>query len=282
MPSMEIPSDATIDKLIDRAHEIRCMVLDMLVSAGGGHYGGSLSIIEILVALYEVVMRVNPSDPAWPDRDRLVLSKGHACAALCAVLASRGYFDRELLSTFNQMDSPFGMHPDMNKIPGCDMSTGSLGHGLAVGIGMALAAKADRKQYYVYTIIGDGECNEGSIWESAMVASHYRLSNLIVIIDRNKLSLDGPTEEVMSLEPFSSRWKAFGWQVLEIDGHDFRQIFRAIDIARQAQPSPTAIVAQTVKGRGISFMEGKYEYHYASLGPQEIHKARVELGIKPQ
>jgi transketolase len=279
---MNALSNARIAQLTEQAREIRQMVLEMFISARGGHYGGSLSIIEVLVALYWELMRLDPSNPGWPDRDRLVLSKGHACASLCAVLARRGYFDKGLLSTFNQIDSPFGMHPDMHKIPGCDMSTGSLGHGLAVGIGMALAAMADRREYLVYVILGDGECNEGSVWESAMTASHYRLSNLIAIVDRNKVSLDGPTEEVMSLEPFADRWRAFGWNVMEADGHDFDQIYRSVNEARKSKSGPTAILAHTVKGKGISFMEGKHEYHYASLSREEIDEARIELDLKQE
>jgi len=273
-------SDAQVDEMTKRAHEIRQIMLEMLAMSGGGHFGGSLSVIEILVGLYGSVMQVDPARPDWPDRDRLVLSKGHAGAALCPVLAQFGYFDESLLPTFNKLDSPFGMHPDMHKISGCDMSTGSLGHGLAVGIGMALAGRTDGKDYRVYVVLGDGECDEGSVWEAAMVASHYKLSHLTAIVDRNQVSLDGNTEEIMTLEPLAERWRSFGWNTVEADGHDFRQIYKAIQDAQDVQSRPTVILAHTIKGKGISFMEGKHEYHYANLTGKELDIARTEVGRK--
>jgi transketolase len=253
-------------------------MLEMLVISSGGHFGGSLSVIDLLVCLYSAVLRVDPANPGWPERDRLILSKGHASAALCPVLAHYGFFDEALLSTFNKLDSPFGMHPDMHKIPGVDMSSGSLGHGLGVGIGMALAGRADGAGYRVYVILGDGECDEGSVWEAAGVAAHYKLDNLVAIVDRNMVSLDGGTEEIMSLEPFSERWRSFGWRVIDIDGHDFRQIYSAVQQAAQVKGLPTVIIAHTVKGKGISFMEGKHEYHYAYLAGADLESARAELG----
>jgi transketolase len=268
-------SDAELVKL---AGELRLSMLEMLTTAGGGHFGGSLSVVEILVTLYWSVMQVDPARPDWPDRDRLILSKGHACAALCPVLASKGYFSESLLPTFNKLDSLFGMHPDMHKIPGCDMSTGSLGHGLAIGIGMALAARADKKDYRVYVVLGDGECDEGSVWEAAMMASHHKLNNLTAVVDRNKVCLDGNTEDILSLEPLSERWRSFGWHVVGADGHDFRQLRRALQEARNTPSQPTVVIAETVKGKGISFMEGKHEYHYASLSAKELEAARAELG----
>lgn len=257
---------------------MRRAIVEMLGKAGGGHIGGSLSVVEILVLLYEVVMRIDPSRPNWPDRDRLVLSKGHACAALCPVLAGCGFFPSELLETFNKLDSPFGMHPDMHKIPGCDMSTGSLGHGLAVGLGMAMAGRADKRDYRVYVVLGDGECSEGSVWESAAVAAHYQVGNLVAIVDRNRVSLDGNTDDIMSLEPLADRWRSFGWHVAEADGHDFRQLHSAIQSASDVWSRPTVVIAHTIKGKGISFMEGKHEYHYASLSGEELEKARLEVG----
>lgn len=279
---MKFLSDAQVDEMTKQAHEIRQIVLEMLAASGGGHFGGSLSVIEILVGLYGSVMRVDPARPDWPDRDRLVLSKGHAGAALCPILARFGYFDESLLLTFNKLDSPFGMHPDMHKISGCDMSTGSLGHGLAVGIGMALAGRTDGKDYRVYVVLGDGECDEGSVWEAAMVASHYKLSRLTAIVDRNQVSLDGNTEEIMTLEPLAERWRSFGWNTVEADGHDFRQIYKAIQDAQDVQSRPTVILAHTIKGKGISFMEGKHEYHYTTLTGKELDNARTEVGRKIQ
>ncbi|MGQ9675930.1 MAG: transketolase [Chloroflexota bacterium] len=275
---MKSLSDGDVERLAAMAASMRRAMVEMLAKAGGGHIGGSMSVIDILVLLYGAVMRVNPAQPNWPDRDRLVLSKGHACAALCPVLASCGFFPSELLDTFNKLDSPFGMHPDMHKIPGCDMSTGSLGHGLAIGLGMALAGRADSKDYRVYVILGDGECSEGSVWEAAAVAAHYRVGNLVAIVDRNRVSLDGNTDDLMSLEPFADRWRSFGWNAIEVDGHDFRQLYSAIQSANDVSSRPTVVIAHTIKGKGISFMEGKHEYHYASLAGAELEKARIEVG----
>jgi transketolase len=260
------------------AGKMRRQIVEMYTLAGGGHFGGSMSVVEILVTLYGAVVRVNPADPEWSDRDRVVLSKGHACGALCPVLAHHGFFEEALLDTFNKLDSPFGMHPDMNKIPGCDMSTGSLGHGLAIGIGMALAARADGKDYRVYVVLGDGECQEGTVWEAASVASHLRVDNLTAFVDRNWVSLDGPTEEINALEPFHERWRSFGWHVVEVDGHDIAQLYDGVEQAHATAGQPTVILANTVKGKGVSFMEHKYEYHYASLSQQELTVARAETG----
>ena len=274
---MKSLSDGEIERLSALARQMRETIVDMFVIADGGHFGGCLSVVEILLTLYDSVLRVDPTRPNWADRDRLVLSKGHACGALCPVLAHCGFFEEELLYTFNKLDSPFGMHPDMNKIPGCDMSTGSLGHGLAVGVGMALAGRADNRGYRVYVVMGDGECQEGSVWEAAMVASHQRLDNLTAIVDRNLVSLDGETEDIAALEPFSERWRCFGWHVIEVDGHDLRQIYQALQQAQQTQSHPTVVIANTVKGKGVSFMEGKHEYHYAVLSDEELEAARTEI-----
>lgn len=261
------------------ALKVRGQVVDMLASAGGGHFGGSLSVVDILVALYGAMLRFDPQRPKWPDRDRLVLSKGHSGAALCVVLAHYGFFGEQLLDTFNKLDSPFGMHPDMNKIPGCDMSTGSLGHGLPVGIGMAVASRADGKNYRVYVIMGDGECNEGTIWEAAAVAAHLKLDNLVAVIDRNRLSLDGSTEELNPLEPLAGRWRSFGWNVIEVkDGHDIRQLVEGIRQAHAYKSGPTVLIAHTVKGKGVSFMEDRFQYHYAVLSEDDLQAARRELG----
>lgn len=271
-------AENSAEKLTQMSGIIRTSVLDMYTVAGGGHYGGSMSVVEILVSLYGSVLRYDPTNPGWEDRDRLILSKGHASGTLCAVLGHFGFFDKELLETFNKLDSPLGMHPDMHKIPGCDMSSGSLGHGLAIGCGMALAGKADHKDYRVYVVMGDGECQEGTVWEAAMVAAHHKLDNMIAIIDRNMVSLDGETEEINALEPFAPRWKSFGWHVIEVDGHDIKKLLAGFQEAAGVTGKPIVIIARTVKGKGISFMEGDHEYHYASLSDEKLEQARQELG----
>lgn len=275
---MKSLSAAQVSELEARARRTRQQVLEMFAIAGGGHFGGSLSVVEILVTLYGAVLRVDPTNPKWPDRDRLVLSKGHAGGTFCAVLANAGFFDDALLETFNRLDSPFGMHPDMHKIPGCDMSSGSLGHGLAVGIGMALAGRADGKDYRVYVVMGDGECQEGTVWEAAMTAAHLKLDSLTAVVDRNRLSLDGRTEELNALEPLAERWRAFGWHVVEVDGHNVSEIYRGIQEAHATRGRPTVLLAHTIKGKGISFMEDTHQFHYAVLSTEQLEAARAELG----
>jgi transketolase len=275
---MSLLTNEEIELLKKRALLIRKDILEMYAVSGGGHFGGSLSVVEILTLLYGKVMRYDPQNPQWPERDRLILSKGHTNGALCGALAEHGFFPKDLLKTFNQLDSPFGMHPDMHKIPGCDMSTGSLGHGSAIAAGIALVGKADRKNYFVYLILGDGECQEGTVWESASVSGHYHLNNLIAFVDRNLISQEGMTEKTNSLEPFADRWRSFGWNVLEVDGHDFEQIYNTILTARLTQDRPSVIIAHTIKGKGISFMQNTHKYHFLDLSPQELETARSELG----
>ncbi|MEW5945651.1 MAG: transketolase [bacterium] len=258
--------------------EIRKKIIRLTVVAGGGHVGGALSMTDVLVLLYNHVLRIDPENPKWMERDRFILSKGHGGLCICPVLADRGFFDEKLMDTFNQLDSPFGMHPDMNKIPGIEMSTGSLGHGLSVGVGAALAGRLDGAKWRVYVLTGDGECNEGTIWEAAMSAKHYRLGNLVCIVDRNKLMIDGATEDVMSLEPFADKWRAFGWDVKEVDGHDFEAM---IDVFEALPPvesgAPTCVIAHTVKGRGVSFMEGEAKWHYGGLDAEKEKKALEDI-----
>jgi len=277
---MTLLTNEELEILRRKARVIRKDILEMYAVSGGGHFGGSLSVVEILTLLYGKVMRYDPRNPKWPERDRLILSKGHTNGALCGALAEFGFFPKDLLNTFNQLDSPFGMHPDMHKIPGCDMSTGSLGHGSAVAAGIALAGKADRLDYFVYLILGDGECQEGTVWESASVSAHYHLNNLIAFVDRNRISQEGMTEEVNRLEPFADRWRSFGWNVQEIDGHDFEQIYAGILAAQQSKEFPTVLIAHTIKGRGVSFMENTYKYHYADLTSDELELARSELDVE--
>lgn len=270
-------SDVEVEELAATARRVRLRVLDMFVASGRGHYGGCFSVTEILVTLYGKILRVDPARPSWPDRDRLILSKGHTNAMLCAVLGRYGFFDEAELATYAKTDSRFGMHTDMHAVPGCDMTTGSLGHGLPAGVGMALAGRADRKDYRVYVVLGDGECDEGSVWEAAMAASHHKLENLTAIVDRNQLSLDGPTEEILALEPLAEKWRSFGWQAIEVDGHDVRQLHDALRQAQETRGRPTAVVARTIKGKGVSFMEGNPSYHSGGPVGDQVAIARAEL-----
>jgi len=277
-------------ELEKKATELRIMMIKMLEESGASaHWGGSMSVMDILTVLYFRILRVDPSNPHWEDRDRLVLSKGHACAALCPVLAEKGFFSTTLLSSFNKLDSPFGMHPDMRKIPGCDMSTGSLGHGGPVAVGMALAGKYLKKNYRVYIVLSDGELAEGSTWEAIEIASHFKLDNLCGIIDRNKFSLDGPTEGpgiptenqgilgTMTLEPIGEKLKTFGWHVIECDGHDFDQLLDSYEEATRIKGKPTMIIAYTIKGKGISFIENRYDWHYGQFTSEQYKIAMEEL-----
>jgi transketolase len=250
----------------------------MLKIAGGGHFGGCLSVVEILTALYfGGILKIDAKRPRWENRDRLVLSKGHACATLCTCLAERGFFSPDLLDTFNQFNSPFGMHPDMNKIPGCDMSTGSLGHGLSAAMGMALAARLDKRSYTTYAVLGDSEMQSGMVYEAAMAAGHYGLDNLVMIIDRNRYSLDGATEALMSIEPLKEKLVSLKWCVVTIDGHDYRQILEALRHLPIEPSKPSAIIANTVKGKGISFMENTHAWHYRAIDDEQFHVALKEL-----
>ena len=273
---------ATREELIyhlqNKATDLRRKIIELAVIAGGGHLGGALSMIDLLVVLYYRILRIDPKNPRWEERDRFILSKGHGALALCPVLADKGFFDEGLLATFNQLDSPFGMHPDRNKVPGVEMSTGSLGHGLGVAIGVALSGRLDRAKWRVFCLLGDGECHEGSVWEAAMAASHYKLGNICAIVDRNMFCIDGPTEEILALEPLKERWEAFGWNALEVDGHDFAQL---LDVFENLPPVdhevPTVVIAKTVKGKGVSFMEGEGAWHYGGLDSERERQALEEI-----
>ncbi|MCL4466007.1 MAG: transketolase [Chloroflexi bacterium] len=264
-------------RLLDRATAVRAGVMVALNAAGSGHVGGSMSIADVLTVLYFHTMRYDPKNPRWPDRDRLVLSKGHANAALTPVLAEAGFYDKELVKTFNKLNSPFGMHPDMRKIPGCDMSTGALGHGLAVGVGMALGARLQNKGFRTYVIMGDGELNEGSIWESAMAAARFGLDNLVGIVDRNRFCLGSATEDTMPIEPLADKWRAFGWAVREIDGNDLAQVVDTFDAAPFVEGKPTLILAHTVKGKGFSRAEDRCDWHYQTVNEEVLEAALAEL-----
>ena len=259
------------------ASDIRLDILEEVHSASSGHPGGSLSIADIMTYLYFVEMNVDPKNPKMADRDRLVLSKGHTAPALYAALAEKGFFDKAALSTLRQADSFLQGHPDMKGTPGVDMSTGSLGLGFSSACGMTLAAKLDGKDYRTYAIVGDGESEEGQIWEAAMFASHYKLDNLCVVLDFNRLQIDGPVTEVMNPTPHDKKFEAFGFHVISIDGHDFEQIEKAFAEARTVKGKPTAIIAHTVKGKGVSFMEDQVGWHGSAPNDEQYAAAVAEI-----
>ena len=266
-------------QLQDLARGARQLIVDSLIRAGCGHPGGAFSSVDVMVALYFAVMKIDPKRPLWDKRDRFILSKGHSSVALYSVLCLRGFLKRKGLKTFRQDDSALSGHPDMHKVTGVEMSTGSLGHGLSVGVGLALASQMDKKKNRIFILMGDGETQEGSVWEAAMSASHYKLDNLVAIVDRNMIQIDGRTEEIMSLEPYRSKWESFGWVVKEIDGHDFRQIIRALESAPFKAGKPSLIIAKTVKGKGISFMEDNHQWHGKALKDGHARVARSEVGL---
>ena len=270
-------SEELVKRLRKIALQIRKDVLLMTTRAGSGHPGGSLSCAEIIACLYFHHLRYDPENPKWEDRDRFILSKGHSCPAVYAALSMVGFFPRKELWTLRKIGSILQGHPDMKKTPGIEASTGSLGQGLSIGIGMALAARLDRRNYRVYVLLGDGELDEGQVWEAAMAAAHYKLDNLTAIVDYNKIQLDGPVNYIMSLEPLADKWRAFGWHVIEIDGHDVKQVLDALDAAEEVEGRPTVIIAHTVKGKGVSFMEHQVKYHGKALTEEELERALREL-----
>jgi transketolase len=267
------------DALRDDAQRLRINIIDMIHRAGSGHTGGSLSCAEILTVLYEKILNINPKDPGWADRDRFVLSKGHGAPALYAMLARKGFFDPQELKSLRQFDSCLQGHPCMFKLPGIEMSTGSLGMGISVGVGMALAGKRQHQNYRVFVLCGDGELNEGQNWEGMMAASKWNLDNLIVIIDRNHVQLDGTEDQVMPLPKLKERLAAFGLNPISCNGHDVGSLLNAFDQAITDQ-GPAAIIAETVKGKGVSFMEGQSAWHGKPIGDQEYRQAIRELEAK--
>jgi transketolase len=267
----------TLAMLRRQARVIRQQVMTTLLAAGSGHVGGSLSVVDILTALYFHIMRVDPKNPKWPDRDRFVLSKGHASAALCPTLAEKGFFPKELLDTFNQLDSPFSMHPDMLKIPGADVSTGSLGHGLSIAVGMALAARIQRSDRRTYALLSDGEMAEGSTWEAAMAAAYFKVDNLLAIVDRNRLQVDGFTSDIMDTEPLAEKWRAFGWAVREIDGHDMGAVVDSIAALPFEAGKPSVIIAHTIKGKGLPFAEDQVGFHYHDVDEEMVKESLAIL-----
>jgi transketolase len=260
-----------------RAYAIRRHILDMAAGPEGAHVGGSLSCADIIAVLFFDVLRLRPDDPHWPERDHFVLSKGHACPALYAALAERGYLAREELATYGRRGSRLGGHP-RRAVPGVELPTGSLGHGLSLGVGLALGAMRDGRQSRVFVLLGDGELQEGSVWEAAMSASHLRLGNLVAIVDRNGWQITGTTEQCMSLEPLADRWRAFGWDVVDVDGHDVSALQAALAPTRAARGRPTVLLARTTKGRGVRFLENKKSSHYVKLTEQLHRRALASLG----
>lgn len=269
----------TTESLQAKARQIRKDVIEMVYQGKTGHTGSSLSNTDILTTLYYSVMNVDPKNPALDNRDRFILSKGHAVESYYAILGDKGFFPKEELKTFSEFGSRLIGHPN-NKVPGVEMNTGALGHGLSVSVGMALAAKKDKKSYRVFTLMGDGEQAEGSIWEAAMAAAHYKLDNLVGIIDRNKLQISGTTDFVMGLEPLEDKWKAFGWEVIAVDGHDIEKLQEILAAVPIAKDKPTLIMAYTTKGKGISYMENVPHWHHGVPTAEEYKLALEELSAE--
>lgn len=260
-----------------KAHELRLLCLDTTLWAGSGHIGGGMSVMDMLTVLYHRYLNIKVEDPNWEDRDRFILSKGHSGIAFAPVLVDKGFNDPEQLKTFNLSNSKMGIHLDSNKVVGVDASTGSLGHGLSIALGTALAARVLGKSYKTYCILGDGECDEGSNWEAAMAIAHYNATNVISFVDRNQCMIDGKTEDIMSLEPFADKWRAFGFIVKEVDGHNIKELCDAIDFALDDPEKPVMIIANTVKGEGIDFMEGDYHWHYGAVDEAKYNQAKASL-----
>ena len=267
----------SVRELEKKAIEIRKDILDMIYTAQAGHPGGSLSAADIVTALYFRVMHVDPENPQWPDRDRFILSKGHACPVWYSALANRGFFDRSHLKTLRQLNSILQGHADMKKTPGIDMTVGSLGQGICAGIGMALSARLNQKKYHVWVLVGDGEMQEGSVWEAALAGAKWKLDNMTVIVDKNGLQNDSYTDSVMPMEPVAEKWRAFGWHVLEVDGNCMAQVVEALECALVIKGKPVAIVASTVKGKGVSFMENKPEWHGKAPNDAQFDQAMLEV-----
>lgn len=272
-----MPEIRTLEELQLICRRVRRHIIEMTGAAGSGHPGGSLSAVEILVTLFFSVMRHDPRNPRWEDRDRFILSKGHGCPALYAVLAEAGYTPVDQLKTLRKLGSIYQGHPDRRFIPALEASTGSLGQGLSIGLGMALAARLDGKSYRTYVVLGDGESQEGQIWEAAMFAAFHRVDNLVAIVDYNKAQLDGFIKDVMELEPFAAKWQGFGWHVIELDGHDIPSLQRAFTEAEKIKSRPTVVIAHTVKGKGVSFMENVPKWHGIAPTPEEVELALKEL-----
>jgi len=264
-------------RLKDKARELREKIVEVTYACGGAHIGGAFSQHEMLVALYYKVMKLDPANPAWAERDRFLLSKGHGGVGHATILGDKGYFDPALLKDFNKTGSPFGMHLDRLKVPGVDFSTGSLGHGRGLAVGAAMGARLTGQAWHTYVVVSDGECHEGSTWEAAMAAGHHKVTNLTLFVDYNKFSLDGPIDSVMTLSPLDQKFRSFGWRVIKIDGHDFDQILDAIAQSHAETAKPVCILANTIKGKGVDFMENKTGWHYGGLDDQMKEKALASI-----
>jgi len=273
-PSTQKPSIEELEKI---AVEVRTNIIQMIHRANAGHPGGSLSAADIVTALYFRVMNVDPKNPDWPDRDRFILSKGHACPVWYAALAEKGFFDKSHLNTLRKLNSILQGHADMVKTPGVDMTVGSLGQGLSAGLGMALSGKLQKKDYRVWVVIGDGETQEGSIWEAAMAASTWKVDNLTVILDNNGIQNDTFTDDIQIRGDLAAKWRAFGWNVIEIDGHNMQQIVEALETAPTIKGVPTIIIAATVKGKGVSFMENVPAWHGKAPNAEQTQIALAEI-----
>lgn len=267
-----------LEMLQEKAKDVRIDIIRQIHSAGSGHPGGSLSAADIITYLYFAEMNIDPQDPHKAGRDRFVLSKGHAAPTLYAALAEKGYFPKETLLTLRQAGSILQGHPDRKKVPGVDMSTGSLGQGISAAVGMALADKIDENGARVYSVLGDGELQEGMVWEAAMAAAHYGLSNLTIFVDHNGLQIDGRNEDVITVAPIAEKFESFGWDVQKIDGHDFKQIAAAVENAKAVSDKPQAIIAETIKGKGVSFMENEAGWHGKAPNDEQAEQAVTELG----
>ena len=266
-----------VQRLREKSKEVRLKIIDMIYKAHSGHPGGALSAADIMTALYFDVLKIDPKNPHWPERDCFILSKGHACPVWYACLSLRGYFPKKELDTLRKFESILQGHPDMKKTPGVDMTTGSLGQGLSLGVGMALEGKLVKKNYHVYVILGDGEINEGQVWEAAASASKYKLDNLIAIVDKNKLQMDGYTDNIMPMDSIRKKFEAFNWYVMEINGHDMKEILLNLDKAKQIKYKPVCIVANTIKGKGVSYMENIRKWHGKAPNQQEYKIAIKEI-----
>jgi transketolase len=266
----------SLTELEDLARLTRRDLLEMIYLAGSGHPGGSCSVVEILVALFGEVMKHDPMNPTWSQRDHFILSKGHACPTLYAIMARLGYFPVEELKTLRKIGARLQAHPDSKRLPGIEVSTGSLGQGLSVGVGMALYEKMEHHPNRTFVVLGDGECDEGQVWEAALSAAHYKLNNLTAIVDWNKVQLDGPTSEVMNLGDLPAKWAAFGWHVRTIDGHNLEELINVLSLPSEGN-KPLAVIANTIKGKGVSFMEGKAEWHGKAPNAEQLKRALAEL-----
>jgi transketolase len=267
----------TTDELQGIAKQLRRHIVTMTAEAASGHPGGSLSAVEMVTSLYFGILKHDSNNPSWPDRDKFILSKAHACPVLYAALALSGYFPESELATYRKINSRLQGHAHI-KTPGVEMSGGSLGQGLSFGVGISLAARLDKRPSHTYVLLGDGECDEGQIWEAAMSASHFKLDNLVAIIDRNNIQNDRWTHEVMGLEPLADKWQAFGWHTIEINGHDFNEILPALNEANETNDTPTVIIAKTIKGKGVSFMENNPAFHGKPPNEEQLHQALQEIG----